>query len=94
MRLIIFFIHAIIQVSSFSINSRAAPRAVQRTATNDFIDPISRGANFGDPMHSYWGASRYEKLTGKRPPMNEGVYEVILERPLGIVFEEVPTSAS
>jgi len=56
----------------------------------DYIDPIEvlRTPNFGDPTHSYWGASAYERTYGFAPKIAPGVYEVILGKPLGIVFEE------
>lgn len=70
--------------------SRIRPTSQRAAREIDFIDPITRGPNFGDKSHSYWGAQQYKKSFGSLPPMKDGVFEVILERPLGIVFEEVP----
>ena len=73
---------------------------VRRMASPDYINPMDASftkydpVNFGDIFNSYWGATAYEKQYGQPPPMAEGVYEIQLERPLGIVFEEVvPGSA-
>ena len=70
-----------------------APRGRLHSALfgeTDFIKPlVGRQVNFGDEINSYWGAAEFEKTHGVPPPMNDGVYEVMLARPLGIVFEEV-----
>ena len=73
-----------------SLSARARPVKYQwLSATDDFIDPVVRGANFGDPLNSYWGAGPHEATFGVKPVMASGCYEVVLDKPLGIVFEEV-----
>ena len=70
----------------------AASRAssARFAAKTDFIKPLEgRQVNFGDDLNSYWGAAAFLETFGEPVPMNDGVYEVILRRPLGLVFEEV-----
>ena len=70
----------------------AASRAssARFAAKTDFIKPLEgRQVNFGDDINSYWGAAAFLETFGEPVPMNDGVYEVILKRPLGLVFEEV-----
>mmetsp|Transcript_41634 Transcript_41634/g.96264 ORF Transcript_41634/g.96264 Transcript_41634/m.96264 type:complete len:215 (+) Transcript_41634:150-794(+) len=60
-----------------------------------FQEPFERSPNFGDPANNYWGRDAFEAKYSYPPnDMNDGVYEVILRKPLGIVFEEnVPGAA-
>lgn len=78
-----------------STNSRwMTHRRVLRAG--DFVDPFDSAPdnmrtpeNFGDPFNSYWGIKAFEKQYGTTPKLGEDVYEVLLPKPLGIVFEEI-----
>ena len=66
------------------------PSSARFAEKTDFIKPLEgRQVNFGDEINSYWGAADFLERFGEPCPMNDGVYEVILKRPLGLVFEEV-----
>ena len=97
-----FFLSGVQGFTPYSSRSRVASawatkNAAALKASPDFVDPGDIAGfnkqNFGDPLHGYWGLESFELTFGMPLPLKEGVYEVILDKPMGIVFEETVPNA-
>ena len=74
-----------------AVGALTAPRSPQRHHAGVARNMLGDGGNFGDVFYMGYEYAPPNGLGGELP---EGVFEVALKKPCGIVFEEIGTDAS